>query len=460
MGTLNTENDELIDEEKELDIEVEVEDEEITEKEEEQEREKEEKKEKRKKKKDKKKKKRKKKDEEEEEEEVKYSIIMWISFILLFFGILLTVLYFLIGIGTFGFLAIIFLIVGLPLFFFEYRKLDSKEKKHVKRATLLLTRDVIIAFIIVGIIMAAIVAYSQVWPPMVVIESNSMQHSNDESYIGTIDTGDLVLVKKAPYKSDVTTYIEGRASGYITYSDYGDVIVFRKYGITDTTPIIHRAMVYVIKNETTPDGYDIPSLENLELNVDWGGWNDNISGPDIPVTSPYNLNKSIWIKDVGYSKTNLTILTTSKPFADAKEVDATTFYLTAGDHNLGYASNTPDPWMVKQEWIIGVARGELPWFGLIKLTLNPESGGCCPRGWGDPYAPKNSWDNLLISIVLIIATPFILDFVIGYLLDVRKKRKAKKKKESGEEEEEPKEKDKKKRKKNKDKKKKPPKEDE
>ena len=46
-------------------------------------------------------------------------------------------------------------------------------------------------------------AYSGNWPPMVVIESGSMEHTDNPLYdepgfthVGTIDTGDLVVVKK------------------------------------------------------------------------------------------------------------------------------------------------------------------------------------------------------------------------------------------------------------------------
>jgi len=58
--------------------------------------------------------------------------------------------------------------------------------------------------------------------------------------------------------------------------------------------------------------------------------------------------------------------------------------------------------------VVGRARGELPWFGLLKLTLQPTD-ACCPGGWGDPEAPKNSWDSLLVGLAFLIALPFILE---------------------------------------------------
>jgi signal peptidase len=359
---------------------------------------------------------------EDDEEEIKYSILMWLAIALMFIGILFSIVMGLwMGNSSLGIIGVVLLVVSIPLFIFEYRKMEPRGKKSVKRSALLLLRDVAIAFLIVGIIMGSIVAYSQVWPPMVVIESESMQHSDTESSIGTIDTGDLVLVKKSPNKADVVTYVEGRARNYMTYSDYGDVIVFRKWGAPPpVTPIIHRAMIFLEWNGTSnASGFDAPSLEGLELNVDWGGVNSNGTA----VTSPYNLTGFIWIDDVGYTSKNMTISLQTFIFAIRSSPEKFDVYLTAGDHNLGTHSSQPDPWYVKQEWIIGVARGELPWFGLIKLTLNPEPGACCD-GWGDPSAPANSWSSLMISLILIVTIPFILDFAIGFIMKRRKKKKS------------------------------------
>ena len=94
-------------------------------------------------------------------------------------------------------------------------------------------------------------AYSGNWPPMVVIESGSMEHTDNPLYdepgfthIGTIDTGDLVVVKEAG-KSEIVTYLQGKKTDYKKYGDYGDVIVYYKNGIreldgTPVTPVIHR----------------------------------------------------------------------------------------------------------------------------------------------------------------------------------------------------------------------------
>ena len=111
--------------------------------------------------------------------------------------------------------------------------------------------------------------YTGNWPPVVVVESESMMHSNTESFLGVIDTGDLVLVKTIGSRDDVVTYAQGKADDYSTYSDYGDVIIYRKNGYGDVTPVIHRALVWLEYNQTS-DNFDIPDLRGLKAGVDQG----------------------------------------------------------------------------------------------------------------------------------------------------------------------------------------------
>ncbi len=88
---------------------------------------------------------------------------------------------------------------------------DEEEDEHFWQG---LARDLLVAAIIVVVFLAAIYLYAGVWPPLVVVESSSMQHSNQESFLGVIDTGDMVFQQAAPTRADVVTYLEGRASGY------------------------------------------------------------------------------------------------------------------------------------------------------------------------------------------------------------------------------------------------------
>jgi signal peptidase len=269
-------------------------------------------------------------------------------------------------------------------------------------------RDVGVAVAILVFVLLGMYAYTGVWPPLVVVESQSMQHGDQTSYIGVIDTGDLVFVQGAPQRSDVITYIEGRATGYSTYGDYGDVIIFHPNADVSVTPIIHRAMLWVRPNGTGL--VDVPDLSLLPL-ADWGAQ----SATGQPTHSPYHI-RSAWIRGMGFNHDlnisfafdSITGLGTRGPG-----------FVTMGDNNAFHECQSGVPcsggydrgWFAIQSDIIGHARGEIPWFGLLKLLLSPASQGCC-NGWGDPTAPPNSWTDLAVAIAFLVALPFILEGVV------------------------------------------------
>ncbi len=270
-------------------------------------------------------------------------------------------------------------------------------------------RDIAIAVLIMAILLGTIYVYTGVWPPLVVVESSSMQHSHTVSYIGVIDTGDLVLVQAAPARSDVVTYLQGRSSGYSTYGDYGDVIIFRLARDPSATPIIHRAIMYLIPNGSY---VDVPDLALLPASQ-WEAFRNGVR-----LAAPYGMT-NVTIHEMGWQH-NLGI-----DFQVAQLV--TDFgghagYVTMGDNNAyDHCQTSQDPcsndngppydtgWFPSQSDIIGHARGEIPWFGLIKLLVSPAPG--CAQGWGDPCAPANSWNDLAIAIVFLIALPFIVEAV-------------------------------------------------
>ncbi|MDZ7745067.1 MAG: S26 family signal peptidase [Halobacteriales archaeon] len=99
----------------------------------------------------------------------------------------------------------------------------------------------IAAVLLVGLLLFAV---SGVWPPMVAVESGSMEPN--------MKVGDLVFVmdeeRLAPDAAHagtgVVTYQTGREVGYKQFSNYGDVIIFRADNESGT-PIIHRARFWV-----------------------------------------------------------------------------------------------------------------------------------------------------------------------------------------------------------------------
>lgn len=249
--------------------------------------------------------------------------------------------------------------------------------ENLQEKTILFIRDIIVSIAIVGIILASLWAYTGQFPhtPMVVVTSSSMMHEHEPfGRIGTIDPGDLVLVKKINSKNDIIT--RGNSSHpttkHKTYGDYGDVIIYYPMGNKNRTPIIHRAICWIQKNS---DGtYDVK-----EYNIHHA---KSVNIPEL------HLN--------GY-----------KPSHSG--------FITKGDNNE-YPDQLPNGGIceqpVKVSWIIGKARGELPWFGLIKLMIAGNDHGYEGNDAikiGNAVAPKDEWICLGISIFLIIVLPSIWD---------------------------------------------------
>ena len=254
------------------------------------------------------------------------------------------------------------------------------------------------ALLVVSAVFMLTWAYTGNWPPMVVIESGSMEHDDNPLYpepgfthIGAIDTGDLVLVKSAG-RDDIVTYLAGKQQGYERYGDYGDVIIYYKNGLrgvcsagasldeaecnrqdgewTPATPVIHRAMAWV---EVRDNGsYYLPEVD-MEF-----------------------ANGKLVLAEIGLP-----------PGAPLTEITQSG-YITKGD---SVGNRHPDQLThrdllgqqvqpVQPGDIVGMARGELPWFGLIKLKLTQ------PENYA--AAPEECRQMLLISLVTVIIGPFVI----------------------------------------------------
>ncbi|OGS55429.1 MAG: hypothetical protein A3K60_05340 [Euryarchaeota archaeon RBG_19FT_COMBO_56_21] len=258
------------------------------------------------------------------------------------------------------------------------------------RGVLLFLRDAGIAFLFVCLVLLTMFAYTGMWPPLVVVESNSMMHGEDNlSDIGTIDTGDLVLVKKVDQASDIETYLEGYVSGYRSYGDYGDVIVYERGGVSAATPIIHRAMMYL---EINPDnsGYKCAALKNVPQ-TKWSTLNTADTWD--------NLTSVLIIHDVGWGGQSVTIDIRAMTTSDRSG------FITKGDHNSAIDQMYGAAGPVNVDWVVGKARGEIPWFGLLKLWSTDTLGS---------PAPPNSVRNLWITIAMIVIAPVVMDIVLTH----------------------------------------------
>ena len=242
-------------------------------------------------------------------------------------------------------------------------------------------KDVVLAIGSVVIVFLLTFAYSGNWPPMVVIESGSMEHDNNPlyseprySHIGTIDTGDLVVVKKAK-KSDIVTYLEGKKTDYKKYGDYGDVIVYYKNGIETydgqpVTPVIHRAMAWVEVVDKENETYYIPEIDTT--------FQGKIQLAEIGLGGGASIQN---IQNSGYITKGDS---TGNPHPDQ---------LTHYDI-MGAPVQPVDP-----DWVVGMAKGELPWFGLIKLRVTQ------PDNYYE--APPQCRTMLWASMFIVLAGPVL-----------------------------------------------------
>ncbi|SFF75289.1 signal peptidase, endoplasmic reticulum-type [Halopelagius inordinatus] len=179
------------------------------------------------------------------------------------------------------------------------------------------------AFVSVSIVVAiGLLLYlvSGVWPPMVAVESGSMEPH--------MERGDLVVIS-APERfspeydfeeTGVVTADVGEERGYRTLGGHGSVVVYdppSRFG----SPIIHRAHFWVEEGE---NWYDEANPEYV--NADGCAELSNCPAPHAG-------------------------------------------FVTKGDANSQYdqASGIAEP--VKREWVEGVARFRIPYLGYVRLKL-------------------------------------------------------------------------------------------
>ena len=257
---------------------------------------------------------------------------------------------------------------------------------HSEDSKVSIARDVIFALLFVFIILISLWAYTGQWfnaQPMVAVESNSMMHL-DEPFgrIGTIDSGDMVLLVKIEGKEDIVprgndfkgARAEQNPDNY-HYGDYGDVIVYRPYGNPEETQIIHRAICWVEYNEV----YNTYTVEDYDIY--------NQTTINIPEVGLYNYRSDN--PHSGY-------ITKGDNVTTNKEADQTS------------SSICDEP--IKLEWISGKARGELPWIGIINLLFNDITTNDHTLN----NVPRDSFDCLLLLIESLILIPIGMDILSYY----------------------------------------------
>ncbi|MGD0588079.1 MAG: S26 family signal peptidase [Thermoplasmata archaeon] len=237
----------------------------------------------------------------------------------------------------------------------------------------------LVALAIIVLLLVSLFAYTQNWPPVYVVESDSMQHGSSDQ-LGLINTGDLVLAQKMSV-SDITPYVTGVQTGYTTYGEYGDVLLYWPNGQT-TTPIIHRAILYLqwdpngSYNATDLNGLPCGSASNAVYAYYPYAPTDPGSTPSCRTTA---MSGYLELYHIGWDSLNISLDLTYPALGRHSG------FLTLGDANpLPDQAGQTTPAisaLVEPGWIIGVARGMIPWFGSVKLLLQGQAGEVPPQSW-------------------------------------------------------------------------------
>ncbi len=129
-------------------------------------------------------------------------------------------------------------------------------------------RDVVTsvgAVLLVGLLLFAI---SGIWPPMVAIESGSMEPNMERGDLVFVMSEDRFVPDAAPTHDGASTGVvpADRAAeiGYTEFNRPGDVIVFRRDGSGGATPVIHRAMLWVEDGENWYDRADPEAIGDAD----------------------------------------------------------------------------------------------------------------------------------------------------------------------------------------------------
>ena len=199
-------------------------------------------------------------------------------------------------------------------------------------------REIATSVIYVSLIGLLLFGVSGVWPPMVAVESGSMQPH--------MSKGDLVVVSEpgryAPEgaygETGVLPYTHARQTKYTKFGSSGSVVV---YSPPDEAgpPIIHRARFRVEEGE---NWYDRADSEYINA--------DNCRE----------------------------LLHCPAPHSG---------FITKGDNNAGYDQSLGLSPPVKPAWIVGIAHVRVPYLGCVRLEL---SGSGCLRGVPGTIVPVES----------------------------------------------------------------------
>ena len=121
------------------------------------------------------------------------------------------------------------------------------------------------AVLLVGLLLFAV---SGIWPPMVAIESSSMEPNMERGDLVFVMSEDRFVPDAAPtHDGDSTGVVpadRAAAAGHAEFNRPGDVIVYKRDGSERETPVIHRAKLWVGAGENWYERADPDAVGNAE----------------------------------------------------------------------------------------------------------------------------------------------------------------------------------------------------
>lgn len=265
-----------------------------------------------------------------------------------------------------------------------------------------LIRDVAIGGLVLLLVLSSLWVYTGRWghSPVVVVESGSMMHcsngiggsasigrecdSSRFGRLGTIDPGDLILVQEANGRDDIETYAGG---GQDRYGEPGDVIVYKPNGEGLNVPVIHRAMFWL---QVEADGsYTLPELGATRV-------------------------RSLDVDDLGLDREEYRLGPSCQEVAWPHNLrPGMAGFVTKGDNNecFDQSSSGLQYLVVEEDWVVGKARGEIPWLGLVKLFVTDTLNTILGRPH-EPNYHNASGDTkiiLWVGLAVLIGGPYVYE---------------------------------------------------
>ena len=298
-----------------------------------------------------------------------------------------------------------------------------------------LVLELALAVGMIACLIGAMFVHTGSMPPLVVVESASMVH-DPSGEVGSIDAGDLILVHNQPASTVVTfaeaTDVNHPAYGYAQHGMEGDVIIYDKNG-EGGTPIIHRAILRVVAAQTvSPDrtgGDPCPSGTYDALKPDTDG---QLGTCILTWSVPGTLVSDAENVTVIFDGTQAGYYDCKRPAHAGVEAHLVVWQwqpahegiLTLGDNNkcsvdqgasatngsAGVHSPSGVVGPIRDGWILGVAGGELPWLGTVKLM----AGG--PNSYGTGDVPSSSFLALGTVLAAVVFAPVASESLFRRLL--------------------------------------------